>query len=260
MRRPTIASIIAARSVSADLGEQGHVAVAQDLDAVGDGRDLVEPVGDVDDRDALVAQPPDEREEALRLVMGERGGRLVEDQQPGRSRQGAGDLDDLPLADAQRRHESTRVDVDVELLEDLAGPSIDARASRRRPNRLGSRPSEMFSATVSVGRVLELLEDDGDAEVAGGDRGQRRVGDLVDDDLAPVGRVVAGDDLDERGLAGPVLTEQGQHGAADGVEVHPVEDLDATERLADASAPGGRRSCGVSLGSTRPHQQAGVSG
>ncbi len=58
--------------------------------------------------------------------------------------------------------------------------------------------------------------------------------DAVDDRPRPSsGLVVARDDLDERGLAGSVLPEQREHGATDGVEVHPVEDLDAAEGLAD---------------------------
>ena len=50
---------------------------------------------------------------------------------------------------------------------------------------------------------------------------------------ALVGGVVAGEDLDQRRLAGAVLAEQGEHAAASGVEVHAVEDLDAAERLPD---------------------------
>ena len=48
-------------------------------------------------------------------------------------------------------------------------------------------------------------------------------------DLPGVGLVVACDDLDECGLAGSVLPEQRERGAAGGVKVHAVEDLNATE-------------------------------
>jgi hypothetical protein len=41
--------------------------------------------------------------------------------------------------------------------------------------------------------------------------------------------IVAGDDLDERGFARPVLAQQREHGTTDGVEVHAMEDLDAAE-------------------------------
>ena len=51
--------------------------------------------------------------------MGEGRRRLVEDEQPGRARQRAGDLHDLALADAQRADGRVRVDVHLELVEDL---------------------------------------------------------------------------------------------------------------------------------------------
>ena len=91
----------------------------------------------------------------------------------------------------------------------------------------------MFSATVSVGASWNSWKMMAHAEVARRDRGELVVALAVDLDLARVGRVVAGDDLDERRLAGAVLAEQGEDRAAGGVEVHPVEDLDAAERLAD---------------------------
>ena len=53
--------------------------------------------------------------------------------------------------------------------------------------------------------------------------------------LALVGGVVAGEDLDQCRLAGAVLAEQREHGAAGGVEIHSVQDLDAAERLADSA-------------------------
>ena len=86
------------------------------------------------------------------------------------------------------------------------------------------------------GGVLELLEDDGHAKVARLARREHGVADAVDDHRPGVGLVVAGDDLDERGLAGAVLAQQGEHGATGGVEVHAMEDLDAAEGLADLAS------------------------
>ena len=128
------------------------------------------------------------------------------------------------------------VDVDLELLEDLRRPAGSSRASETMPLRLGSRPREMFSATLSVEaswNSWKMMATPRSRAWRGPSDG---VGAAVHDDLAGIGLVVAGDDLDERGLAGTVLTEQGQHGTADSVEVHTVEDLDAAEGLADLTS------------------------
>ena len=84
--------------------------------------------------------------------------------------------------------------------------------------------------------ILEFLEDDGHAQLTGLARGEHRVSRAVDHHLPGLGLVVAGDDLDEGRLAGSVLAQEREHGAASGVEVHPMEDLDATEGLADLAS------------------------
>ena len=70
-------------------------------DVVGDAMHLVEPMGDVDDRDAALAEPLDEGEQPLDLLVRQRGRRLVEDQAASVAEQRAGDLDHLALGDAE---------------------------------------------------------------------------------------------------------------------------------------------------------------
>ena len=85
-----------------------------------------------------------------------------------------------------------------------------------------------------LGEEQELLVDGGDAaldRVARGDGGELA---LADADAAAVGGVHAGDDLDERRLAGAVLAEERVHLAGEDVEVDVLEDADAGEGLRDA--------------------------
>ena len=82
--------------------------VAQHDDAVGELDDLVQPVRDVDDRGAVGAQAPDDREQPARLVVGQRRGRLVEGDQPAAGAHRAHDLDHLPLRRAERRAQLPR--------------------------------------------------------------------------------------------------------------------------------------------------------
>ncbi len=80
---------------------------------------------------------------------------------------------------------------------------------------------------------VELLVDRRDAEVHRGlGVTEPHLLALPGDD-ALVGLVHAGENLDERRLAGPVLAEQAVHLAGPDVEVDPVERDDAREALDD---------------------------
>src|SRR5207237_1400695 len=90
---------------------------------------------------------------------------------------------------------------------------------RISPARTLSEPSEPRAARLQaqgdvlgdgqVGEQRRLLVDGGDAEVAGADGVVVGDGLAVDFQGAGVGGDGAGDDLDERGLAGAVLADQG---------------------------------------------------
>src|ERR671936_2198413 len=71
-------------------------------------------------------------------------------------------------------------------------------------------------------------------------------GPALDDDLAGVRAVQAGQDRAERRLAGPVLTEESVNLASAKVEIDGVVGRDAEERLRDASQL--RRECGEGSG------------
>ena len=106
-------------------------AVADDGDDVGDLADLLEPVADVEDRDAAVAQAAHRGEEVVDLVGRERGGRLVHDQQARARRQRLRDLEQLPVGDAEAAHRRVRVDVDRRSPRGC-GPSRPASRPSRR--------------------------------------------------------------------------------------------------------------------------------
>ena len=89
----------------------GDAAVAEHRDAVGDAGDLVEPMRDVDDRDALPPQLLDMREEHLRLGVGQRRGRLVERKEAHAAHHGPRDHDQLLLRREQRADALGRIDL-----------------------------------------------------------------------------------------------------------------------------------------------------
>ncbi len=95
-------------------GDRGRVhcvdqgSVLEDRHPVGEVEDLLEPVGDVEDRHAALPQPLDQAVQELDLLVGERGGRLVHRDDPGVMRDRLDDLHDLLSSDGQRPHRAPR--------------------------------------------------------------------------------------------------------------------------------------------------------
>ena len=79
--RPTISSTTVRTGTSARVVARHDAAVAQHHDAVGDPRDLVQPMADVDEATPSRLELADLLEQQLGLLAAERRGRLVEDQQ-----------------------------------------------------------------------------------------------------------------------------------------------------------------------------------
>ena len=109
----------------------GDPAVLQDRDPIAELEDLGEAMGDVDDRDARVAQAPDHLEQMLRLGRRQRRGRLVEDQEAEIARERLGDLHDLRLGGRELAYREGRVEGDAEIGEQPLRapphlPAIDA--------------------------------------------------------------------------------------------------------------------------------------
>ena len=100
------------------------LAVAHDGDLVGDAQDLLHLVGDVHNAAAAVAQHVDNLEKMLDLLLGQRGGGLVKDDDLGVEGNRLGDFHHLALRYGHGAHDGLGVDADVKLLEDLHGVLI----------------------------------------------------------------------------------------------------------------------------------------
>jgi hypothetical protein len=215
-------------------------AVAQPDHAIRDGGDLAEAVRDVDDADALRAQLADDREQPFDLAVGQARRRLVHDQHPRACPQRARDLEELPLALAQRRDRGVRRHAEAQRREQRPR----RRGHRRRPQpraapQLGTEEQRAGDGQVVAQR--ELLVDQRDAAR---DRVRRRPQHdrlAVDRDRAGVGAQHAGQHLHQRALAGAVPPDQGDDLAALQREVDAAQHRDAVERLADAPCGEQRR-------------------
>ena len=90
----------------------GHeLAVAQDVDPVRELEDLLEPVADVDDAEALAGQRLEDGQELEHLGVVHRRGRFVDEHDPRTWTEAAGDLDERALDD--RQVADGRVEVDA---------------------------------------------------------------------------------------------------------------------------------------------------
>ena len=218
-------------------------AVAQDRRPVGELEDLVQAVRHVDHARAGLARLADQTEQQVDLVRRQRRRRLVEHEHPHVGLvvvEGAGDGDGRPVDRSQDRHRAVDVEVDRELLQQPL-----RLAPLRRP--VDEHPTPL-AVPESEGDVLDggELADDPERLVHELQTQPTRLARqaraqlvAVDGDLrAGVGRVHAGQHLDQGRLARAVLSEQGvdlagQHGhrhvgegALTGERLREVADLD----------------------------------
>ena len=168
-------------------------------------------------------------------MLGQRRGRLVEDEQARVERERLDDLDDLLLRGREVADERPRAEADLaDLLEQLRRPALH-RADVDDPVARRLAVDEDVLRDGPVGEQVELLEDDRDAGGLGLDRVVEGVRLAVDQDLAGVGGMHAREHLHQRRLAGPVLADDRVDLAGAAVDVDAVQDLDAEEALADAA-------------------------
>ena len=140
MLRPSIMAMSPARSISASAGAD-QLAVAQHRDGIADLKYLAEAVGDVDDRLALRLQRTQRGENAFDLDVGQRRGRLVEDQHARIAREHARDLDQLTLADAELRHRRLQSETaQTHLFQRLPRPLTQSAAAMKQRHLAVAEP------------------------------------------------------------------------------------------------------------------------
>ena len=142
MLRPTISEIMRSMVISAVGARADHVPVAQHDDVVAQAQHVAEDVADIDDRDALRAQPVDDVEEAVGLARRQRCRRLVEDDDLRLGAQRLGDLDELALALRQPADQRRRRQVEVDRGEQFA-----ARWSRAARRSMNGRPTDQLAGS-----------------------------------------------------------------------------------------------------------------
>ena len=215
---------------------------AEDRDAVRNGLHLVELVRDEDHGAPLVRHAAQRLEQHLRLLRREHRGRLVQDQDARVPIERLEDLDALLLAERQLPDARARIDVEAVALRDLADAALDR--PRVDPERAALAAVVAEDDVLRDGERLdepEVLVHHADARV---ERVARRIEvhrPAVEEDLALVRAVEAGEDVRERALAGPVLAEQRVNLARGRLELDAVVREDAGKALRDPAHRNSRR-------------------
>ncbi len=195
----------------ADVARSDKPAVAEHRHAVDEAEQFVQPVAHIEDARSRGAQPPQHLEEMQRVGSGQRGGRLVKDDDAGVSRQRPHDAEDGFACGAQRtdgRARVRRIDrhrgVDLfGLPPDLAPRDEAARAGKSRHQR------DVLADAQFVDQAKVLM----DKRNRHGFR-MRMNRTPAHEDLARVGLIEAGENFDQRRLAGAVLADEGVDFAA----------------------------------------------
>ena len=199
------------------LGQQGgaRLAVAQDTDPVADRQHFVETVRDVDDSAAAAAQHADEAKQALGFPPGQRRGRFVEHEDPRRMarvldfQEGRGDLDQHAVADRKPPDADGRSDmIDAERRQRRARPGVeDAPVDQAEAAWVRSAEKDVLGDAHARHRVELLVNEAEPAPLRFVGSADRHDGP-VEANFAVVRRHCAGEDLDQRALAGAVLAHQ----------------------------------------------------
>ncbi len=219
-------------------------AIAQYRAAIGDRHDLVELMRDIDDGRALRAHARQHGEQPRDFMLLEGGGRLVENEDAALPVERPADGDQLALGERERSHRAIDVGRKIELCQDCArvGAHAGAVDQGERPKLADRQIAErnIFSNRERRHKP-QFLRDRDDASRDCIMRAREVAGYAVHLDLPAIGPVYAGQDANERRLAGAVLTDDRVNFAKPNVEVDPVERKRGAEVLAHVLGAGGRR-------------------
>ena len=212
-----------------------HRTVAEHRDRVGDLHDLLEPVSHEHDGNTLLCIASQRLEQHGHLRGGQAGRRLVQHQDAGLVTlhvQCPGDGHHGLRRWTEGSQVVIRVRVDAVPIQDLSGLATQA------PPRDGMGQPAVEEQVLGHREVLErrglLVNKAQTGGTSRGGRGVGRVDGLVTDlELPSVGRQDAGEDLDQRRLAGAVAAQQRMDLSANYLEGDPSKRPRGTERLDD---------------------------
>ena len=210
------------------------LAVAEHGHAVADRAEFIEPVGDVDDAHAAIPQRPHDGENLMRLGFGERGRRLVEDQQAGPVMNGAADLDELLLRGAEVLHRPVCLQREAMFLDEALRLLLHMPPVHPADRALRFSSQEDVLGDRQVLCQQTLLVHHGNAVRRGLGGSSKADGLPTPEHLAAIRLEKAGDYLHQRGFARAVLAHQQVNLAAIDGEIAVAQRDYASKAFLDA--------------------------
>ena len=206
--------------------------VAHDGDSVGDLLELFEPVRDMNDPVASLTEVPGDAEELIDLGVRERCSGLIHDEDVRVVGKGFRDLDHLLLCHGKSGYTRARIQLHVEILEQLRAVPVERLLVEQDPS--SRLPADVdILGHRQVPHEVQLLMDDADPKVLGRPGG----GDLLflsaDSDHARIAAIDPGKDLHQRGLPRAVLPDETVYLARAQIELRILERPDAGKALGD---------------------------
>src|SRR5699024_3244487 len=204
--------------------------IAQHSDLIGDPRNLLHPVGDVDDGHAARPQVLDDAKEHVDLGIRKRRSGLIHDEHLRIHHQGLCDLDHLLLADGAVARPTVQIDPELQPFEDLFGLTPHEAHIEQAEFRMFIADEEVLQHR-QLRPDVELLMDEHDPRFFS--FLEIRVIHLrpVPHNLAPVIRMDTREYFHQRRFAGAVLAHERMDRRIPEYEIHTEEHFVGPERL-----------------------------
>ena len=187
-------------------------------------------VGDEDDGLAVGAHVAHDLEQAVRLLRGQNGGRLVEDQDLRSAEQNLDNLDGLLLRNGKIVDLGHRIEVEAILFAD--GGNLLCRSANVELALFLQTENDILRDRQDIDQ-LEMLMDHADAVGKGVLGGADLDLHAVFQNVPLLRHVDTGQHVHQRGLAAPVFSEEAQDLAALDSQVHTVVGNDLAKTLCD---------------------------
>ncbi len=179
----------------------------------------------------------DEGEEGFDLLVRQHSRRLVQNENARFAGQRLGDLHHLLMGNAQTRDARFHVEAtETDPFQDVLGLAMSAWPVHQPPEAAGGHlPHQDVLRDGEVGHQTELLIDGADAQFVRPEGAVYFDQPIVEQNPARVALDCPGQNLDQRGLARPVLSDNGVHFPGDSRKINGSQRLSALVAFADLS-------------------------